>query len=166
MGSWTKSAWSWLTGSDKPTQGTAPANTTTNNAAAQPGALSGKQLAFWKNALIVALATDGGNVIQFSKESLNELRGAIRESGTGTTRPSTSTFYDPNTKKGKVFTEKDFFEYGKGDPLLYAMGKLMKINGEAVEVLRAIAINAKAQVTNTGDTANVLGRIRKQTAFN
>ena len=166
VGSWTKSAWSWLTGSDKPTQGTAPANTTTNNAAAQPGALSGKQLAFWKNALIVALATDGGNVIQFSKESLNELRGAIRESGTGTTRPSTSTFYDPNTKKGKVFTEKDFFEYGKGDPLLYAMGKLMKINGEAVEVLRAIAINAKAQVTNTGDTANVLGRIRKQTAFN
>lgn len=166
-----KSWWPWGDkGPERSSQAAAPTATApTNNQAAAPARPAapapGQQFAFWKTALLVALA-DGANTIRFSEAGLKELKGAIRESGTGTTRPSTSDFYDPKTKGGKIFTEKDFMEYGKGDPLLYAMGKLMKINGEAVEVLRAIALNSKAQVASSSDTVNVLGRIRKSTAFN
>jgi hypothetical protein len=169
-----KSWWPWGDKTPTPSQAAPPvppaaAKPAASNTAkpAGPVPVAGQQFAFYKSALMVALAQgEGGNKIEYSDPGLAQLKGAIREINPGTTRPSSSAFYDPTKKTGKVFTEKDFFEYGKGDPMLYAMGKLMKINGEAVEVLRAIAINAKAQVTNTGDTANVLGRIRKQTAFN
>lgn len=96
----------------------------------------------------------------FSEVFTNALKSGAGGAGTtNTTSPSTAGMYDPKTKKGKVFNEADLIEYGKGDPMVYALTKLIKVQAEEIEVMRSLASKMGAVVSNTSDANRLAKRL-------
>ena len=105
---------------------------------------------------------DAAGKAAFTEVFANALKNA--QGGTGTVRPTAPTttgLYDPKTKQGKVFTETDLIEYGKGDPVVFGLGKLIKATSEQVDVMRSMASKMGAQVNGTSDSVRYLRRIER-----
>jgi len=162
---WTSSGWDWLKGKVKGPQ--APANAPAPAAAVpvQVAANLPSGMTVRGGALVVGLAQNDGNWISFSAAGQSQLRdmmsAALRSAQGGPTpaartSPSVSGLYDPATKKGRVFGETDFQEVGKYDPVVYAIGKLTKIQAEHVELSREVATAMKLNVRQTTESGRYL----------
>jgi hypothetical protein len=107
----------------------------------------------------------GGNAVDLTagaKTVLTEafttaLRNAQGGAGSlGTTSYGTG-FYKPKLNpQGKEVTEADFAELGKGDPVVYAIGKLTKIAAESAVDMRSLAQKMGASLETQGDSKRYL----------
>jgi hypothetical protein len=107
----------------------------------------------------------GGNNVGFTENAKSvmisafttALKTAQGGAGTlGTTNYSTG-FYKPKLDpKGKIVTEADFAEIGKGDPVVYALGKLTKIAAESASDMRSLAEKMGASLDTQGDSRKYL----------
>jgi hypothetical protein len=141
----------------------------------QAGAVLSGNFKFFKQALIVALAEDVSNPISLTslgQQQLTTIFGTVLQNvlkggptSVPVTKPTTTGFYDPKTKQGKVFDMESFIEYGKGDPMLYAFGKMLKLEAEMLETMKAVARGQGIQVDKSTDSLNVLNKLRRAQAF-
>jgi hypothetical protein len=93
----------------------------------------------------------------FTEVFTNALKNSIGGAGAlGTTNYSTG-FYKPKLDpKGKPVTEADFAEIGKGDPVVYALGKLTQIAAESATDMRSLALKMGASLDTAGDSKRYL----------
>jgi hypothetical protein len=136
--------------------------------AAVPTTVTGtlpKDLTSRGGALVVALAQNDGNWISLSTQGQVQMRDMMTQAlknslggagSLGTTSYSTG-FYKPKLDpKGKVVTEADFAEIGKGDPVVYALGKLTQIAAESATDMRSLAMKMGASLDTAGDSKRYL----------
>jgi hypothetical protein len=121
----------------------------------------------WKGGLLVALM-EGGNLITlsgtgktaFTEVFTNALKNAQGGAGAlGTTNYSTA-FYKPKLNpQGKPVTEADFIEIGKGDPVVFALGKLTQIAAESATDMRSLATKMGASLDTQSDSRRYLQKL-------
>jgi hypothetical protein len=118
----------------------------------------------YKGGLLVALMKEGNYIAlsgegktAFTEVFTTALKNAQGGAGAlGTTNYSTA-FYKPKLDpKGKVVTEADFAEIGKGDPVVYALGKLTKIAAESADDMRSLAVKMGASLDTQSDSKRYL----------
>ncbi len=176
VGNWASSSINkvkgWFSSNNTPTPSPAAAPTPgTPGQVTTP--MSGSYMVGEDNQLIVSLHSRRLNYIHLDdkgKAAFVEAFGtALQAKGgptpTSSTSPSTSKFYNPETQKGKIFDMESFIEYGKGDPMLYAFGKMLKLEAEMLETMKAVARGQGIQVDKSTDALNVLNKLRKAQAF-
>jgi hypothetical protein len=160
---------SWF-GDDKPTTTNGKPRSAPSAPAGATVTVTGKLpegLKAFDGALAVSLSS-AGNAITFTAnakgiltsafvDALKSAQGGAGPLGTTSVRPG--DFYDPKAKKGKAFTENDLIEYGKGDPIIFALGKLTKETAEGVEVMRSLATKMGAVVSANSDSVRYLKKI-------
>ena len=133
-----------------------------------PTTLSGtlpKDLTSRNGGLVVALAQNDGNWISLSTAGQVQMRDMMTQAlrnaqggagSLGTTSFSTG-FYKPKLNpQGKAVTEADFAEIGKGDPVVYALGKLTKIAAESASDMRSLASKMGASLDTQSDSKRYL----------
>jgi hypothetical protein len=107
----------------------------------------------------------GGNAVDFTigaKTILVEafttaLKNAQGGAGALNTTNYSTGFYKPKLNpQGKEVTEADFAEIGKGDPVVYALGKLTKIAAESATDMRSLATKMGASLDTAGDSKRYL----------
>jgi hypothetical protein len=174
-----KTVTGWFNFGDKPKQPPTPASQQASSS--QPPAPTPvstqvttalpKGLAMYSGGLGVSLMKDGNFVsldaqgkIAFAEAFTTALKGAHGGAGSlGTTSFSTG-FYKPKLNpQGKAVTEADFAEIGKGDPVVYALGKLTKIAAESASDMRSLATKMGASLDTQGDSRRYLKNM--QSAF-
>ena len=174
VGNWASSAMSkvrgWFSSDNQPSAPPPP-----KPGQEQAGAVLSGNFKFFKQALIVALAEDVSNPISLTslgQQQLTTIFGTVLQNvlkggptSVPVTKPTTTGFYDPKTKQGKVFDMESFIEYGKGDPMLYAFGKMLKLEAEMLETMKAVARGQGIQVDKSTDSLNVLNKLRRAQAF-
>jgi hypothetical protein len=160
-----KSVKDWFTGNSP---SVAPPGTTTSpSTTATPAAINNMPagVTVRNGALLVGLAQNDGNWISYSTAGQTQLRDmmtqALRSAQGGPTpaartSPSVSGLFDPVTKKGRAFGETEFQEVGKYDPVVYALGKLTKIQAEHVELSREVAVAMKLNVRQSTESGRYL----------
>ena len=114
--------------------------------------------------MAVSLSADG-NTIRFTDQAKGVMTAAFTDAlknaqggagSLGTTSYGTG-FYKPKLNpKGAVVTEADFAELGKGDPVVYAIGKLTKIAAESAVDMRSLAQKMGASLETQGDSKRYL----------
>jgi hypothetical protein len=118
----------------------------------------------YKGGLLVALMKEGNYIAlsgegktAFTEVFTTALKNAQGGAGAlGTTNYSTA-FYKPKLDpKGKPVTEADFAEIGKGDPVVYALGKLTKIAAESADDMRSLAVKMGASLDTQSDSKRYL----------
>ena len=166
-----KTVTGWFNFGDKPKQPPTPAQQASSSQQPAPVPVSTqvptalpKGLAMYAGGLGVSLMKDGNFVsldaqgkIAFAEAFTTALKSAQGGAGSlGTTSPSTG-FYKPKLNpQGKAVTEADFAEIGKGDPVVYALGKLTKIAAEEVDVMRSLATKMGASLDTQSDSKRYL----------
>jgi len=166
-----KTVTGWFNFGDKPKQPPTPAQQASSSQPPAPVPVSTqvttalpKGLAMYAGGLGVSLMKDGNFVsldaqgkIAFAEAFTTALKSAQGGAGSlGTTSPSTG-FYKPKLNpKGAVVTEADFAELGKGDPVVYAIGKLTKIAAESAVDMRSLAQKMGASLETQGDSKRYL----------
>ena len=166
-----KSVTSWFNFSDTPAASNATSSkssSSSSSSAAIPTTLTGtlpKDLTSRSGALVVALAQNDGNWISFSTAGQTQLKDIMTQAlknavggagALGTTSYSTG-FYKPKLNpQGKAVTEADFAEIGKGDPVVYALGKLTQIAAESATDMRSLAMKMGASLDTAGDSRKYL----------
>jgi hypothetical protein len=107
----------------------------------------------------------GGNAVDLTagaKTVLTEafttaLRNAQGGAGSLNTTSFSTGFYKPKLNpQGKAVTEADFAEIGKGDPVVYALGKLTKIAAESASDMRSLASKMGASLDTQSDSKRYL----------
>jgi hypothetical protein len=136
--------------------------------AAVPTTVTGKlpnDLTSRSGALVVALAQNDGNWISFSTVGQVQMRDMMTQAlknslgGAGSLNTSnfSTGFYKPKLNpRGKEVTEADFAEIGKGDPVVYAIGKLTKIAAESASDMRSLAQKMGASLDTQSDSKRYL----------
>jgi hypothetical protein len=121
----------------------------------------------WKGGLLVALM-EGGNLITlsgtgkiaFTEVFTNALKNAQGGAGAlGTTNYSTQFFNKKTNPTGKPVTEADFIEIGKGDPVVFALGKLTQIAAESATDMRSLATKMGASLDTQSDSRRYLQKL-------
>ena len=123
-----------------------------------------KGLAMYSGGLGVSLM-QGGNLITLSGEGkaafldvfTTALKNAQGGAGALNTTNYSTGFYKPKLNpQGKAVTEADFAEIGKGDPVVYALGKLTQIAAESATDMRSLATKMGASLDTAGDSKRYL----------
>jgi len=168
VSSWAKSSLAtvkgWFSSDNTPRPAPGGAQSGTAIPAAATANLPSGLKVLSNGGLAVSLVKDGNaiDLTQNAKTVLTEAFGAALRSAQGgptpaaRTSPSVSGLYDPVTKKGRMFGETDFQEVGKYDPVVYALGKLTKIQAEHVELSREMAVAMKLNVRQTTESGRYL----------
>jgi hypothetical protein len=166
-----KTVTGWFSSGDKPKP---PPNTVKNDGtpsttvAATLPAVTGKipdGLKLMSNGGLGVSLMQGGNLVTLGTEGKaafvevfsNALKNAQGGAGSLNTTSFSTAFYKPKLNpQGKAVTEADFAEIGKGDPVVYALGKLTKIAAESASDMRSLASKMGASLDTQSDSKRYL----------
>ena len=166
-----KTVTGWFSSGDKPKP---PPNTVKNDGtpsttvAATLPAVTGKipdGLKLMSNGGLGVSLMQGGNLVTLGTEGKaafvevfsNALKNAQGGAGSLNTTSFSTGFYKPKLNpQGKAVTEADFAEIGKGDPVVYALGKLTKIAAESASDMRSLASKMGASLDTQSDSKRYL----------